>query len=65
MKTFPILLLAVFLVLLNSCSNKPKRKILDGDAPPQAERDSDGRLKNRDSQQNKKRVEYYNKLQHK
>ena len=59
-----VLMIAVVAFLSSACSNAPKRKVAGGNAPPNAEVDTDGRIKNRSSMDNRKRVEYYNNVQH-
>ena len=49
---------------LASCSNTPKRKVAGGNAPNNAEADTDGRIKTRGNSENRKRNEYYNNIQH-
>ena len=58
------ILIAGSCISMMSCSNTPKRKVAGGNAPNQAEVDSDGRIKARGSMENRQRVEYYNKVQH-
>jgi hypothetical protein len=46
--------------LFFSCSHEPIRKV----TPANAEVGQDGRIKSRSSAENKKKVDYYNNLQH-
>lgn len=58
------ILLPGTLLFFASCSNAPNRKVAGGNAPAQAEKDVDGRVKMRSSAENRKRMEYYNNVQH-
>lgn len=48
---------------VSSCSNSPNRSV--SDAPNQSQVGSDGRIKTRGSAEDRKRIEYFNSIQHK
>jgi hypothetical protein len=65
MKTLLSLVLLSSSALLLSCSNGPKRKVAGPGILPSPAVATDGRIMPRNSEENRKRLEHYNSLQHK
>jgi hypothetical protein len=59
-----ISLISGSLVLFASCSNMRNKQLMS-DAPKKTEFSSDGRVKNESNMEKRKRVEYFNGVQHK
>ena len=63
-RTKLILLISGSVLLFSSCSNKRNKQLMS-DAPKKAEVGSDGRIKPESNMDKRKRVEYFNGVQHK
>jgi PBP1b-binding outer membrane lipoprotein LpoB len=63
-RTRLILLISGSAMLLFSCSNMRNKQLMS-DAPKKTEFSSDGRVKNESNMEKRKRVEYFNGVQHK
>ena len=63
-RTILILLISGSAMLISSCSNMRNQQLMS-DAPRKTEFGSDGRIKNESNMEKRKRVEYFNGVQHK